>query len=179
MKNDEVERNLGFLIHDVARLMRTAFDRGTASIGLTRSQWWVMVYLYRQDGLTQTELAEVLDLGKVTLGGLIDRLEAKGWVKRQPDPVDRRVKRIFLTDQAGDVTSKMVVVGRNLMGEVTQGMSRDEHDQLVDLLVGLKANLLEAGLGPKLVFVAEDQEDQTALTEGSPVDQQENAREQT
>jgi len=163
MKYDKLERNLGFLIHDVARLMRTAFDRHTAPIGLTRAQWWVMVYLYRQDGLTQTELAEVLDLGKVTLGGLIDRLEGKGWVERRPDPVDRRMKRIFLTDRASEVTSKMVTFGRDLMDQVTQGMSPDEHDQLVDLLVGLKANLLDTGLGPKLAVVGEDRDDRMAV----------------
>ncbi len=69
------ELRLGFLIHDVSRLRRSAFDRCLKPLNVTRSQWWVLAYLSREDGMTQTQLAEELDLGKVAIGGLIDRLE--------------------------------------------------------------------------------------------------------
>ena len=92
-------RNLEFLISDVARLMTREYDRKVRDLNLTRSQWWVLVFLIRYDGHNQTELADVLDIGKVALGGLLDRLEAKGWVERRPDATDRRAKRVYLTEQ--------------------------------------------------------------------------------
>ncbi len=71
----EWEMRFNFLIHDVSRLRRSAFDRYMKPLGITRSQWWVLAYLSREDGMTQSRLAEELDLCKVAIGGLIDRVQ--------------------------------------------------------------------------------------------------------
>ena len=94
------ELRLGFLVHDVSRLRRSTVDRALKPLGVTRSQWWVLAFLSRADGMSQVALAEELDLGKVALGGLIDRLEKTGLVSRRPDEDDRRVKRVFLTKKS-------------------------------------------------------------------------------
>jgi len=94
------ERNLGFLLGDVARLTRTAFDRRVALLGLTR-------YVFRNHGLTQSELVDHLEIGKVALGNLIDWLQAKGWVDRRPDPNDRRINWVHLTDKAAPIMDDM------------------------------------------------------------------------
>ena len=73
---ENLERNFGFLVNDVARLLRTTFDRRVRALDLTRSQWWVLNHLFRQDGVTQSDLAEILDIEKATLGRLLDRMEA-------------------------------------------------------------------------------------------------------
>ena len=65
----------GFLIHDVSRLRRVVVDRALKPLGITRSQWWVLAFLSRRDGMTQTALAADLDLTKVAIGGLLDRME--------------------------------------------------------------------------------------------------------
>ncbi|RYD91977.1 MAG: MarR family transcriptional regulator, partial [Sphingomonadales bacterium] len=65
---------LGFLIHDVSRLRRTVTDRALRPLGITRSQWWVLAYLSRRDGMTQSALAADLDLTKVGVGGLVSRM---------------------------------------------------------------------------------------------------------
>src|SRR6266849_5456727 len=101
------ELRLGFLIHDVSRLRRSAFDRCIKALNVTRSQWWVLAYLSRQDGMTQTRLAEELDVGKVAMGGLIDRLEKSGLVRRVADESDRRVKRILLQPVSKKLITKM------------------------------------------------------------------------
>jgi len=85
MLREDLSRNFGFLLTDVARLMRTIYDRRVKSLGLTRSQWWVLNHLFRGDGVTQTELADTLEIEKPTLGRLLDRLQAKGWVRREAD----------------------------------------------------------------------------------------------
>jgi DNA-binding MarR family transcriptional regulator len=91
------ELRLGFLVHDVSRLRRRVVDRALKPLGVTRSQWWVLAFLSRSDGMSQVALADELDLGKVALGQLIDRLEKTGFVSRRADEEDRRIKRVFLT----------------------------------------------------------------------------------
>src|ERR1700759_2701644 len=94
------ELRLGFLVHDVSRLRRRVVDRALKPLGVTRSQWWVLAFLSRSDGMSQVALADELDLGKVALGQLVDRLEKTGFVTRRADGDDRRVKRIFLTKRS-------------------------------------------------------------------------------
>src|SRR5580700_7591925 len=93
--------SIGALIHDVARLRRHAFDEQAKPMGLTRSQFSVLAHLGRhRDGqMNQSEIAAALEVGKVTLGGLVDRLEAGGLARREPSDEDRRVKRIRLTNK--------------------------------------------------------------------------------
>jgi MarR family transcriptional regulator, transcriptional regulator for hemolysin len=100
---------LGFLIHDVSRLRRTIVDKALRPMGITRSQWWVLANLSRHHGagMMQTELAKVMDVGKVTLGGLIDRLEAAGLVVRRDDPADRRVKRVLMTARGSKLLAEI------------------------------------------------------------------------
>jgi len=101
------ELRLGFLVHDVSRLRRSIVDRALKPLGVTRSQWWVLAFLSRADGMSQVALAEELDLGKVALGGLIDRLEKTGLVSRRPDEDDRRIKRVFLTKKSHALISEI------------------------------------------------------------------------
>jgi DNA-binding MarR family transcriptional regulator len=101
------ELRLGFLVHDVSRLRHHPSNRVLKPLGVTRSQWWVLAFLSRADGMSQVALAEELDLGKVALGGLINRLEKTGLVSRRPDDDDRRVKRVFLTKKSHALISEI------------------------------------------------------------------------
>lgn len=145
--NDSVK--LGFLIHDVARLMRTAYDQKTKPLGLTRSQWWVLVYLQRQDGLTQQELADVLDVGKVTLTGLLNRLEQKGWVERRPHEYDKRAKRVFLTDKVHATIEAMREVASDLLHGIASELTKDEMEGAEDILQKLRQKLAEMNSSPE------------------------------
>lgn len=87
----------GFLVHDVSRLRRIVIDRALKPVGITRSQWWVLSFLGRRDGMTQTALAADLDLTKVAVGGLLDRMETAGFIERRPDQRDGRIRRVYLT----------------------------------------------------------------------------------
>ncbi len=139
----DFERNLGFLLGDVARLTRTAFDRRVASLELTRSQWWVLTYVFRDQGLTQSELADNLEIGKVALGNLIDWLEAKGWVERRPDPNDRRINRVYLTEKAAPIMEDMRAPAQDLYDMIVSGLSKSQRETLVDLLLVVRRNLIE------------------------------------
>lgn len=137
------ELRLGFLIHDVSRLRRSAFDRCLKPLNVTRSQWWVLAYLSREDGMAQVHLAEELDLGKVAVGGLIDRLEKSGLVRREPDPSDRRVNRVFLEPKSKQLITKMRKVSHQMNAQILDGLSDDRLEKTAVTLDSMKRNLLK------------------------------------
>jgi len=144
MFREDLSRNFGFILNDVARLLRTSFDRRVKQLGLTRSQWWVLTFLFRNDGVTQSELADMLEIEKPTLGRLIDRLEAKGWVRRAADARDRRARRVHLTDEVEPAMRTMRAIAAEVRRDALAGLSAAERERFVDTLLAIKANL--AGL---------------------------------
>jgi DNA-binding MarR family transcriptional regulator len=136
------ELRLGFLVHDVSRLRRSLIDRYLKPLNVTRSQWWVLAFLSRRDGMPQVALAEELDLGKVALGGLIDRLEANGIVERRADPVDRRVKRVFLTKSGSKLMKAIRASSAEAEDLILSGIEDSDLQATVTALRGMKANLL-------------------------------------
>ena len=142
MLRENLERNFGFILHDVARLLRTTYDRRVRDLDLTRSQWWVLTHLFRKDGITQSELAEILELEKPSLGRLLDRLESKGWVRRMEDPKDRRAKQVYLTEAAQAPMRTMREVAAGVRQDALSGLSTTDQDRFVDVLLTIKSNLM-------------------------------------
>ena len=136
------ELRLGFLIHDVSRLRRSAFDRCLKPLNVTRSQWWVLAYLSREDGMTQSQLAEELDLGKVAVGGLIDRLEKGGLLRREADAADRRVNRVFLEPKSKQLIAKMRKVSHRMNEQILSGLPDSSLESTAVTLDAMKRNLL-------------------------------------
>jgi MarR family transcriptional regulator for hemolysin len=137
----------GFLIHDVSRTRRTMMDHYMRPLGITRSQWSVISALSRggDEGLMQVDLARLLEVGKVTVGGLIDRLEATGHVERRADPSgDRRVKRVFITHQGYEMLDRMKKVSEDLNNRILSGISAEDIAKCEDVLMRVKANIKEA-----------------------------------
>ena len=141
MIKERLDRNFGLILHDVARLLSTEFDRRVREIGLTRSQWWVLTYLFRQDGITQTELAELMELQKASLGRLLDRLESKQWIRREADLVDRRANRIFLTEDVQPLIAEMRKRAATVRRDALSGISAADREQFIDTLLKVKSNL--------------------------------------
>ena len=137
------EIRLGYLIHDVSRLRRSLFDKWLSPLGITRSQWWVLSFLSRKDGMPQTELALELDVGKVALGALIDRLEEGGFVKRKNDPRDRRVKRVVLTKQSTAVLEVLREKNDLFNERILAGITRDQIELTTKTLRAMKHNLID------------------------------------
>ena len=153
----------GFLIHDVSRLRRTVVDKALRPMGVTRSQWWVLANLSRHDGdgMMQTELAKVMDVGKVTLGGLIDRLEASGLVKRQAEPSDRRAKRVVMTARGTKLLADIQGIASEVNAKIMNGMSRTDIARTETVLYKMKQQLIsmDAVPGANNNAVDEDAED--------------------
>lgn len=146
MSDGHASKNLfraGFLIHDASRLRRTALDQRLKPLGITRSQWWVMTHISRVHGeaLSQVELARLLDVGKVTLGGLIDRLERGGLVERVADGVDRRLKRIRMSRRGKALFQRIEEIAAQVNRESMDGISPEDEGRLVEILARMKTNL--------------------------------------
>lgn len=137
------EDYIGFLISDVARLMRTAFDRRVRELGLTRAQWMVLTRLHRRAGASQSELADMMEVERASAGRLIDRLEAKGWVERRVPASDRRVNRIYLTPEAERIHKRIWKIAEATVADAMAGLSDRETAQLVRLLKRVKVTLIE------------------------------------
>ncbi len=134
-------RTIGFLIADVARMMRSAFDRRVRRIGLTRSQWQVLSVLHWRPGLSQSELAEMLEVERATAGRLIDRLEQKGWVVRHRDPADRRTWRLHLTMEAEAVQAEMGQIAAEMIDDAMAALRPGEREALTEMLDRVKGQL--------------------------------------
>jgi DNA-binding MarR family transcriptional regulator len=135
------DNSLGALLHDVAHLLRTTIDREVEPHNLTRAKWLALGVLSRKEGLTQTELANELELGVATVGRLVERLEARGFVERRLDPIDARVKRLFIRDSARPELDELEQVAVNVRKSALKGIKSAEQAEMVRLLKKMKQNL--------------------------------------
>ena len=146
---------LGFLLHEVARLLRRRFEQNARCSGLTRSQWQVLATLATNEGINQSGLAELLEIEPITLGRIVDKLEARGLIERHPDPSDRRVWLLHLTPAARPKLTQLRGLGDVTRGEALAGVSEADTERLLRTLQALKANLADAcnaqAAGPKRV----------------------------
>lgn len=141
-RDENWDQRLGFLMHDVSRLRRTAFDSYMKPLNITRSQWWVLIYLASHDGMIQSDLAKMLDLGKAALGSLLDRLEAAGSVRRGADDIDRRAKRVYLSTAGTQLIKEMQLHSNEMSERILEGLSEEERHSLTELLSRVKRNLV-------------------------------------
>ncbi len=120
---------IGFLIHDVSRLRRSLFDARSPHLDITGSEAWVLTGISRRpSGISQTELAKVLGLGKVATGEFVAGLEKKGFLVRRMDDIDRRAYRVQLTQRGRGVLAKISDVVAQMNAEIFENVSHAELD---------------------------------------------------
>ena len=143
------KREIGFALHDVARMLRTFADQRAREYNTTRAQWAVLVKLQRCQGVKQAELADHLDLAPITLARLIDKLTTAGLVERRDDAQDRRANRLFLTEKAGPALEKLGALGEDVMSRALAGVDPQALSNLRRGLETIRQNLkneLQAGV---------------------------------
>lgn len=136
------DNTFAYLLHDVTRLMRKHFDRRATRLQLTRAQWRALKVIRRHEGLSQTELADYLDMEPIPVGRVIDRLEKAGYVERRADPADRRRWRLHLNAKADAVIDEMEVIGAGLRDEALHGVDATDFEAMLRVLARLKDNLI-------------------------------------
>lgn len=118
-------------------MVRTEADRRARVHGMTRAQWVILSRLERQPGLSQKELAEILEVEPITVARLLDRLQARGMVERRPDPADRRVWRLHLLPDAGPALADLAGQRDALVDHLTAGLD----EATVNILTGALARM--------------------------------------
>ena len=126
-----------------ARAIRAAYDRRFACLGLNLSKASLLSYLDESGPLTQTQLAEGLGLGRAATGSVVDDLEKRGCVERQPDADDRRVWRIAIQPSGKDLVHEIHGIDRELRQQLRSGIPRSERQRLAGLLLHLQSNLAD------------------------------------
>lgn len=147
----ELDENfrIGWFLHDVSRMRRTLFDQRLKPLGITRSQWWVLAQLSHggsdasHPGLLLTDLSRMLEVGKVTVGRLVDRLEASGFVERSAVPGDRRAKLIRITRAGYDLLGRMLPVREAVNADTMRGVDLADVAAAERVLARMKSNLRE------------------------------------
>lgn len=134
-------QSLGLMIHDAARLLKGEFERRTRDKKLTLTQWRVLVHLAKDEGLTQTTLAQRLEASAMTMSDVLDRLETAGYVRREPDPSDSRAKLVWITDKARELVGEMRHVADEVYDKALAGISAADREALVRAMSRLTQNL--------------------------------------
>lgn len=134
---------LGFVLIDVARMLRSAFERriATAGLGLTPGEARALVHVAALEGSRQLDIAQRMGIEPMTLSTYLDRLQSLGFIERRPDPADRRAKLIFATPAADDVITNIRIEQIDLMQLVTSGIGEADLELVSDRLKRLRANL--------------------------------------
>ena len=140
---ESFDREILYVLNDVARLMRTRADQRARTYGMTRAQWVILARLERQPGLSQNEIATIVEVEPISVARLVDRLESRGLVERRADPKDRRIWRLHLTPAADPVLRDLKRHKEELRDEITAGVDPAELNSLIDGLLKLKANLTD------------------------------------
>jgi MarR family transcriptional regulator, transcriptional regulator for hemolysin len=140
-------RTLGFLLRDTSRLMRRRFVQSARERGLplNRSEAQVLVYVDREQGMSQAKLAEQLDLEAISLVRLIDSLQGAGLIERRPHPRDRRIRTLWLTEAARPILRQVMAVRAEVRAQAMAGMKDADQEKLLDLLMMVRGNLAQSG----------------------------------
>jgi MarR family transcriptional regulator, transcriptional regulator for hemolysin len=138
-----VGRTFGFLVQDVARLLKRHFERRARQTGLpiTRRQAAVMIYVSRREGVSQAEVAARLDIEPIALVRMLDKLSEEGLVERRAHPTDRRVRTLWLTATARPVLESILAINQAIRAEAFTGLDAAARDALIDTLAQIKDNL--------------------------------------
>lgn len=137
----DTSRRVPFLMHDIARRSRYWFDARARSTGSTRAQWRLLFSLARVDGPSQSELADLLDVERITLCRMVDRLAEAGLVERRADPSDRRVWRLHLTERAAPVIEELSAIADEMEDNMLEPLSAAERQTLTNLLIRVRDHM--------------------------------------
>lgn len=141
--DQHVRDSLGILLHDASRAVRKRFESQAAELGLSSAQWRLLFALKRLGAATQVRLAQHLEIEPISVSRLVDRAEEAGWVRRDADATDRRIKVVALTPKAVKTFEGIRAIAQGIYDEALSGLSVEERALLCDGLARIITNLSE------------------------------------
>lgn len=136
----EPHGRLLYIIHELSRLIATIFDQSMSRHKLTHGQWWAIMHIYENPGATQTDLAQIMQMGRASAGKLLERMEAKGWIERRPDPRDNRLRRVYLAEGVMPVFEVFGKEGLALFRQLLGNLDPEVEKTMLDGLRLIRAN---------------------------------------
>ncbi len=143
-QSPDIKRDIALKLTVVSRQMQTYFAKSVADIGVTRSQWGVIVVVARKPGLSQRTIAEALDMTEAAAGRLIDRLCTDDYLQRRPREDDKRAYQVWLTTKAQPLLATLDDIARSNEGIAFDGFSDAELGDLSGLLNRVYANISQS-----------------------------------
>jgi MarR family transcriptional regulator for hemolysin len=139
----DFQRDLLFLLHDLGRLLRVDADKRARAQGMTRAQWGILLWIERQPGLSQKELAELLEVEPISVARLVDRLESRAMVERRPDPKDRRIWRLHICPPAYPELREIHRHRTAMARQLTAGIDPAALEAMIEVLITMKTTLTQ------------------------------------
>lgn len=138
--------DLGFLLTDSARLLRTAFERriGEAGLGITPGEARTLLNIHALKDARQLDIAARMGVEPMTVCSFLDKLQGQGLIERQPDPADRRAKRVTLTAESEPLIAKLKLEIADVLTDACTGLGEEDVDRLRHVLTTLSMNLQAA-----------------------------------
>ena len=136
------EQSFGFILSDISRLARTEFDRRVRELKVTRAQWLVLLHLARRPGCTQSDLADAMQMQKITVGRHAERLLRAGLIERRDHAEDARAYHLYISRKAEPLIERLASVAESLRAEFMRGLPAERRDALIADLLHIKSNLL-------------------------------------
>ena len=137
-------RRVEATLMSTANAIRSCYDLRLAPLGLTLSTAMLLAYVHEFGPVNQTRAAEHLGQGRAATGAQVDRLESLGLIERRTHAEDRRVWLLATTPAGSAMADRVAECDTLFRGELRDGISREERQQLAQLLVRLQHNLLAA-----------------------------------
>jgi DNA-binding MarR family transcriptional regulator len=141
-RHSTFDHHFGFILGDISRLARKEFDRRVRDLRVTRAQWLVLMHLARNQGCTQSDLAEAMQMQKITVTRHVERLLRAGWIERYDHAEDGRAYHLYLSRKAEPLIDRLNGVADQLRGEYMLGLSDSRRDALMKDLLHIKNNLV-------------------------------------
>lgn len=132
---------LGPLVHVSARLIRKRFEQQATEYGLSSAQWRLLIHVIKAGAVPQARLSELLEIEPISVSRLVDRMEAAGWVAREADPSDRRIKNVVATDRTHAVKGDLRDLVTRVYEEAMAGIPPAERAILLKGLQTIADNL--------------------------------------
>lgn len=142
MHQNIVSEPLGHSLSRICRLVHARMYALTGEIGLHRGQSLVLKALWGQDGLTHSELSNLLHVTPATMTNMIQRMEKSGLVERRPDAHDQRVSRVYLTAAGNAIQVQVQQMWTEFEAQVFDGFDAEEREGLRQVFERIQANLL-------------------------------------
>lgn len=126
----------GHLIRRLHQHSTLVFSQRTQAAGfdLTPVQYAALEAIHENPGTDQAHVAEVIGYDRATIGGVIDRLEKKGWVKRVVSPNDRRARQVSLTAQGKAIRSQLQPVVRDFQADILRPLNACDQEALMSCM---------------------------------------------